>query len=231
MKLQRLHDGLYHIPKSRLAILMVLGFLSCGSAWLIWRLSIDRWIMPTIATTQMEARTGILPQIPVTVAELPGSQVTLVPQSYWLQTTGNRIEMVAVAMPRPLGKSDVAALRDAIDYLLVTPHYGSLASTIPPGTRLLGLQIKPDGIYLDLSREFASGGGSTSMIYRVAQALYTVTSLDPTAKVYLSVEGKRLNQDHPLGGEGLILSQPLTRQQIRKDLDRPWTTPASRSPK
>jgi spore germination protein GerM len=223
MKLQRLHHGLYHIPNNRLAILMVLGVLSCGSAWLIWRLSIDRWITPTVATTQMEARTGILPQIPVATAELPGSQpqVTIAPQGYWLQTTGNRIEMVAVAMPRPLGKSDVAALRDAIDYLLVTPYYGSLASTIPPGTRLLGLQMKPDGIYLDLSREFASGGGSTSMIYRLAQVLYTVTSLDPKAKVYLSVEGKLLNQDHPLGGEGLILSQPLTREQVRKGLDRP----------
>jgi hypothetical protein len=223
MKPHRLHDGLYRIPNNRLAILMVLGVLSCGSAWLIWRLSIDRWIAPTIATTQMEARTGILPQVPVTLAELPGSpaQMTIAPQGYWLQTTGNRIEMVAVAMPRRLGKSDVAALRDAIDYLLVTPHYGSLASTIPPGTRLLGLQMKPEGIYLDLSREFASGGGSTSMIYRVAQVLYTVTSLNPKAKVYLSVEGKRPDQEHPLGGEGLILSQPLTRQQIRKDLDRP----------
>jgi Sporulation and spore germination len=183
MKLQRLHHGLYHIPKNRLAILIGLGVLSCGSAWLIWRLSIDRWIIPTIPPTQMEARTGILPQLPVTVAELPGAQaqVTIAPQGYWLQTTGNRIEMVAVAMPRRLGKSDVAALGDAIDYLLVTPHYGSLASTVPPGTRLLGLHMKPDGIYLDLSREFASGGGSTSMIYRVAQVLYTVTSLDPTA--------------------------------------------------
>jgi spore germination protein GerM len=223
MKPQRLHDGLYHIPNNRLAILIVLGILSSGSTWLIWRLNIDRWITPTIATTQMEARTGILPQIPVTVAELPGSQaqVTIAPQSYWLQTTGNRIELVAVAMPRPLGKSDVSALRDAIDYLLVTPYYGNLASTIPSGTRLLGLQMKPDGIHLDLSREFASGGGSTSMIYRVAQVIYTATSLDSKAKVYLSVEGKLLNQDHPLGGEGLILSQPLTRQQVRKGLDRP----------
>jgi spore germination protein GerM len=223
MKLQSSHHRLYHIPNNRLAILMLLGVLSCGSAWLIWRLSIDRWITPTIATTQMEARTGILQQVPVTLAELPGSpaQVTIAPQSYWLQTTGNRIEMVAVAMPRRLGKSDVSALRDAIDYLLVTPYYGSLASTIPSGTRLLGLQMKPDGIYLDLSREFASGGGSTSMIYRLAQVLYTVTSLDSKAKVYLSVEGKLLNQDHPLGGEGLILSQPLTREQVRKGLDRP----------
>jgi spore germination protein GerM len=223
MKPHRLHDSLYHIPNNRLAILIVLGILSSGSTWLIWRLNIDRWITPTIATTQMEARTGILPQVPVTVAELRGSQaqVTIAPQGYWLQTTGNRIELVAVAMPRPLGKSDVSALRDAIDYLLVTPYYGNLASTIPSGTRLLGVQMKADGIYLDLSREFASGGGSTSMIYRVAQILYTATSLDSKAKVYLSVEGKLLNQDHPLEGEGLILSQPLTREQVRKGLDRP----------
>jgi spore germination protein GerM len=219
MKLHRLH----HIPNNPLAILIMLGVVSSGSAWLIWRLTIDRWITPTTAPIQMESRASILPQVPVTVAELPGSQsqVTIAPQSYWLQTTGNRIEMVAVAMPRRLGKSDLAALTDTINYLLVNSRYGSLANTIPSGTRLLGLQIKPDGIYVNLSREFASGGGSTSMIYRVAQVLYTVTSLNPTAKVYFSIEGKRLNQDNPLGGEGLVLSQPLTRQQIRKSLDRP----------
>jgi spore germination protein GerM len=70
---------------------------------------------------------------------------------------------------------------------------------------------------VDLSREFSQGGGSASMIDRVAQVLYTVTSLDPTAKVYLSIEGQLLDENHPLGGEGVILQQPLTRQQFAVD--------------
>lgn len=98
------------------------------------------------------------------------------------------------------------------------PTLDRLSSTIPRGTRLLSLQIKPDGIDLNLSQNFTQGGGSASMIYRVAQVLYTATSLDPQAKVYLSVEGKLLDEETPLGGEGLILQQPLTRQQFMKDL-------------
>jgi spore germination protein GerM len=81
----------------------------------------------------------------------------------------------------------------------------------------LSLRVAPQRIDLDLSREFIQGGGSDSMVGRVAQVLYTATSLDPTAKVYLSVEGQRLDENHPLGGEGVILQQPLTRQQFAVD--------------
>jgi spore germination protein GerM len=55
------------------------------------------------------------------------------------------------------------------------------------------------------------------MIYRVAQVLYTATSLDPKAKVFLSVESQPLDENHPLGGEGLILRQPMTRQDFAQD--------------
>lgn len=56
------------------------------------------------------------------------------------------------------------------------------------------------------------------MIYRVAQVLYTAaSSLNPQAPVFLSIEGKPLNNDYPLGGEGLILEYPLTRQQFKQD--------------
>lgn len=101
--------------------------------------------------------------------------------------------------------------------LLSNPQIGNQSSAIPTGTHLLSLQSTPKEIHVNLSHEFGAGGGSTSMVYRVAQILYTVTSLNPNAKVYLAVEGQPLDEDHPLGGEGLILKQPLTRQQFAKD--------------
>jgi spore germination protein GerM len=92
-----------------------------------------------------------------------------------------------------------------------------LTSTIPKGTKLLSLKVRGDGVHVDLSPEFRSGGGSTSMIYRAAQVIYTSTSLDPNAKVFISVGGQSIDSNHPLGGEGLILQQPTTRAQFAAD--------------
>lgn len=55
------------------------------------------------------------------------------------------------------------------------------------------------------------------MIYRVAQVLYTATSIDSQAPVFLSIAGKPLNDYYLLGGEGLLLEYPLTRQKFDKE--------------
>jgi spore germination protein GerM len=139
------------------------------------------------------------------------------PESYWLQMDGQHISLIPQRVTRSADSSSEQVLIAGVDDLLANSPTANQSSAIPPGTRLLSLQIAPEGIYVDLSREFSQGGGSDSMIYRVAQVLYTVTSLDPNAKVYLSVEGQRLDENHPLGGEGLLLKQPLTRQQFTED--------------
>jgi spore germination protein GerM len=90
-------------------------------------------------------------------------------------------------------------------------------ASIPANTRLLSLQVKQDGVYVDLSQEFATGGGSASMINRVTQVVYTATSLNPNAQVYISIEGQKLDDDNPLAGEGLLVSYPTSRQQISQD--------------
>lgn len=143
-------------------------------------------------------------------------QQALQPTIYWLKIEGQAIHL----LPKPVALDDAVtpeqALTEGLIHLLAQPHT-QLDTAIPTGTRLLSLRVTPSGVYVDLSREFGQGGGSTSMIYRVAQILYTATSLDPNAKVYLSVEGQALDEDHPLGGEGLLLKHPLTRQQFTED--------------
>ncbi len=225
MKLQLPHSTHLDVTTGLVLLLALAG----GTILLIERINSLSLVMPPLPSTPIGQPMAAAPKVP-TVPPLPSvipqvpdrgtstAQASEAPQVYWLQTTNNQITLVAVSLSRLPQSSETATLTAALNYLLANPQWINLRSTIPAGTRLLSLQVQPDGIHVNLSQEFALGGGTTSMTYRVAQVLYTVTSLDPTAPVYLTVEGKLLDQDHPLGGEGIILSQPLTRQQFLKDL-------------
>ncbi|HEU4319596.1 MAG TPA: GerMN domain-containing protein [Acidimicrobiia bacterium] len=83
-----------------------------------------------------------------------------------------------------------------------------LSSTIPDGTELLGVEVADGVALVDLSREFESGGGSLSMMGRVAQIVYTATRFDDVDSVRFLLEGDPLDV---LGGEGLIIDEPQTR--------------------
>lgn len=82
------------------------------------------------------------------------------------------------------------------------------ASTIPTGTQLLGVRVASGVATVDLSAEFASGGGSLSMMGRAAQVVYTLTQFPSVQSVAFELEGEPLTE---LGGEGLLLTEPQTR--------------------
>ena len=141
------------------------------------------------------------------------------PQVYWLRSDRNKLTLIAKSLPsNRFGSTPQQVLTIAVQKLLSAKPSDDLSSTIPKGTKLLSLQVRADGVHVDLSPEFRSGGGSTSMIYRVAQVIYTASSLDPNAKVFISVGGQSIDQNHPLGGEGLILQQPTTRDSPEERL-------------
>jgi spore germination protein GerM len=132
------------------------------------------------------------------------------PAVYWL--SDRQTTLVAVATPIEPAATPTETLRTALNTVITQPDEQSqLFSTIPPGTKILDLAIDGNNIYLDLSAEFGSGGGSASMIGRVVQVLYTATSLDPDANLYLSIEGEPVTD---LGGEGLEIPQPMTRSDF-----------------
>lgn len=79
---------------------------------------------------------------------------------------------------------------------------------IPKGTRLLSLRKQNDAVDINLSRQFSSGGGSTSIDQRFKELKETVYSVDSSHKINLSVEGKPLEL---LGGEGLEVQESLNR--------------------
>ena len=105
-------------------------------------------------------------------------------------------------------------LENALSYLLSGPQQDNDVTTIPTGTKLLSLKLDKQGIHINLSQEFTTGGGSASMTGRIGQVLYTATSLEPNRPVWLAVEGEPLTE---LGGEGLEVVQPLTRQNFEEN--------------
>ena len=158
--------------------------------------------------------------VPVTTSTtIPNnSSQQIQPQVYWLRSNQNKLTLVAKSLPpNTSGSTPQQLLTTAVQKLLSAQPRDDLTSTIPKGTKLLSLQVRSDGVHVDLSPEFRSGGGSTSMIYRVAQVIYTSTSLDPNQKVFISVGGQPIDNNHPLGGEGLILQQPTTRARFAAD--------------
>jgi len=83
-----------------------------------------------------------------------------------------------------------------------------MASAIPAGVRLNGLSIKGGVATVDLSKSFASGGGSLSMYLRLGQLVYTLTEFPTVGKVQLKLDGQAVTS---LGGEGLLIGGPLSR--------------------
>lgn len=201
-----------------LVTLMVAG----GTGWWTWRTTKPTAVNQQPIATQPDK---VNPQVVTPkVAQrlnpkLTTKAVQLQPQTYWLKVEDGKILLAPQQIVVQSGVTAEVALKAALNNLLANPKTANLSSTIPVGTRLLSLRVTPEGIYVDLSSEFSQGGGSTSMTYRVAQIIYTATSLDSQAQVFLSVNGQKIDEDHPLGGEGIILRQPTTRQQFAEDFE------------
>lgn len=88
--------------------------------------------------------------------------------------------------------------------------FGDIASSIPAGTELVGFSISADGTRaeLDFNAEFESGGGSFSMMSRLAQVVYTATSVEGIEEVAFFIEGEPVTT---FSGEGIVLDGPQGR--------------------
>ncbi|MBE9228459.1 GerMN domain-containing protein [Phormidium sp. LEGE 05292] len=138
---------------------------------------------------------------------------------YLIEDKNGKFQLVArpVAIEQK-ATNQAAILEQSFNRLLAQSNSSSATnqptSAIPKGTKLRSIKVDKDNITVDLSPEFTSGGGSASMTGRLGQVIYTATSLNPKAKVFLSVNGKPLET---LGGEGLEITQPITRESFQKD--------------
>ena len=148
--------------------LLLIGIAQISALWLIIETILPTWtISPVLEKVQ---------------------QVTNSPLVYYLTIVENQIQLI----PETIDTNETSpksALKEAFHQLLTQSPSVDRTTTIPPQTRLLSLDVTQDSIRINLSQEFTQGGGSSSMIYRVAQVLYTATSINPQGLVFLSVEG------------------------------------------
>lgn len=104
----------------------------------------------------------------------------------------------------------------AIQELLAGPdeQVGSdvgLHTEIPEGTELLDIGLEDGTLIVDLSSEFTEGGGSASILMRLAQVVHTGTQFDSVDDVQILIEGEFVET---IGGEGVMVGDPLEREDF-----------------
>jgi germination protein M len=99
----------------------------------------------------------------------------------------------------------------------------AMYTAIPEGTRLLGVTIEGGVATVNLSGEFATGGGSYSVLARLAQVVYTLTQFSSVDSVRFELDGEPVTT---FSSEGVVLDGPVDRADYRDVLpaifvDRP----------
>jgi spore germination protein GerM len=200
------------IPRSVVAGLSAVVLAAgAGAAWWTWETA--QTSQPT--TPNVTSAPPATSPSPTDITQAPIAQTV---QVYWLKSNDTQFEIVPAPANVSAPGQPEALLKAALEALLKGSGSPDLTSTVPEGTSLRQVAIKSDGVHVDLSQAFTSGGGSASMTGRVGQVIYTATTLDPQAPVWLSVEGKPLEV---LGGEGLMIDQPMTREAFNQSFMAP----------
>jgi spore germination protein GerM len=140
-----------------------------------------------------------------TLSRLPDTTI------YLVRDEGTTMTLEAVHRRlRPAGVEEGA--RAAVEALVRGPDgeeaARGLSSEVPAGTQVRAVTTEDGVLVVDLSAEAVSGGGSASMIGRLAQLRYTLTQPTAVAAIELRVEGVRLDA---WGGEGIMTAWPWRR--------------------
>ena len=109
---------------------------------------------------------------------------------------------------------DGAKLRYAITSLILGPKQSEklegIYSEVPAGTTILHVYDNEDKVIIDLSSGFVYGAGTESVYKRLFQLIKTVKR-NTDKPAYLYIDGK---QADVIGGDGIMISQPLSEQSI-----------------
>lgn len=97
-------------------------------------------------------------------------------------------------VPRERSAPETEPLVAAMEALLEGPttaeSEAGIFTTIPPGARLLGLEVKDRVATVDFSREFEPSSGTTGELLTLGQVVYTLTESPDIRAVRFKLEGR-----------------------------------------
>lgn len=132
---------------------------------------------------------------------------------FFTKVTNTKDTYVAVSRRKPQNYTG-SDIEYATKTLLQGPtKYESsqgICSEIPNNTRLIWLKETPNKVIINLSDGFGFGGGGDSLYKRMYQLIKTVNH-NTRKPVYLYINGKQADM---IGGEGLMLKQPLRKDSL-----------------
>lgn len=147
---------------------------------------------------------------------------TVIRSYFYLAARDETAGLVAVLRVLPKTQAVATAAAEALLAGPLASERGAspaISTAVPDGTRLLGLSILDGVATVDLSREFATGGGSLSIRLRVAQVVYTLTQFPSVKSVVFEMDGRPVTV---FGGEGLLLDEPVGRAAFEDLLPPIW---------
>lgn len=133
-------------------------------------------------------------------------------------------------------ESTPAVARAALTELLEGPTAGEraegLSTAIPSGTTLRDISLSDGVATVDLDGTFDDGGGSASMLGRVAQVVATLTRFPTIERVAFRIDGAPVEA---VGGEGVVVDPPVGRRAIEEQtpqilIESPLAGDSVRSP-
>lgn len=124
-------------------------------------------------------------------------------------------EEVYKAVKREYNKDiDGSKLRFAVTSLIrgpqTTEKQRGVYTEIPSGSEVINITEQSDKVIVNLNSAFVNGGGTESLYKRLYQLIKTV-KLNSKVPVYLYIDGQRADV---VGGEGIMLSQPLSNSSL-----------------
>lgn len=178
-----------------------------------------------VASTAPPSTTAATPSTTSTTSTTTPPETSRTTVTVYFLEGGGR----AVAVTRVVEGPGVA--RGAVEALVAGPNNSETASGLttafPPDSLVLGLTIEGGTATVDMSLEFEAGGGSASVLGRLAQLVYTLTEFDRVERVRLLIEGEPVEI---FSGEGVVVSEPLIRADYAGSFPIAQDAPAPAAP-
>lgn len=163
-------------------LLAALAVASCGGT--SDQPTVTSTAPPTTASTDTSATQPTPTTAPTTTQAGPSRSVKV----YFADTEA--LQLVEETRTTTATGSD---LRAALVELAKGPSGTNLIAALPPGTTIVGTDVRSGAAYINLSAEFVQGypaGGAAAEFAVLAPLVFTATAIDGVERVHVTVDGQ-----------------------------------------